>query len=256
MTEHHRLLKAKKAFGQNFLVNEGAIRTIVAAALEVSAERLLEVGPGPGVLTERLLADGRPLWAVDLDPEAIALLRSRHPESHFHLLHGDAVTLPLPEGPAWSIVGNLPYNAATPILGRFLTEPIPWSRMVLMFQKEVGVKLMGRPGTKEYGPLSVLAQLSAKLTRLATLGPGSFRPSPKVDSVVLQFDPREGAPGLETRRKLLGLLHRAFTHRRKTLSNTLGAEGVRAAGMDPSLRPEALSPEQWLHLVRHWPHGL
>ena len=256
MDAPHRLLKAKKAFGQNFLVNEGAIRAIVTAALEAPAERLLEVGPGPGVLTERLLADGRPLWAVDLDPEAIQLLQARHPEPHFHLLHGDAVTLPLPEGPAWSIVGNLPYNAATPILTRFLTEPVPWSRMVLMFQKEVGQKLMGRPGTKEYGPLSVLSQLCARLTRLAVLGPGSFRPSPKVDSVVLQFDPRPDAPDLEARRRLLALLHRGFAHRRKTLSNTLGAEGVSAAGLDPSLRPEALAPEQWLHLMRHWPHGL
>ena len=256
MDAPHRLLKAKKAFGQNFLVNEGAIRAIVTVALEVPAERLLEVGPGPGVLTERLLTDGRPLWAVDLDPEAISLLRSRHPQPHFHLLLGDAVKLPLPEGPAWSIVGNLPYNAATPILTRFLTEPIPWSRMVLMFQKEVGLKLMGRPGTKEYGPLSVLSQLCAKLTRLAVLGPGSFRPSPKVDSVVLQFDPRPDAPDLETRGRLLKLLHRAFTHRRKTLSNTLGGEAVTLAGLDPSLRPEALTPIEWLELVRHWTHGL
>lgn len=128
--------------------------------------------------------------------------------------------------------------------------------MVLMFQKEVGQKLMGRPGTKEYGPLSVLAQLCAKLTRLAVLGPGSFRPSPKVDSVVLQFDPKDDAPDLETRKRLLALLHRAFAHRRKTLSNTLGAEGVASAGLDPSLRPEALSPDQWLQMVRHWPHGL
>ncbi len=256
MNAPHRLLKAKKAFGQNFLVNEGAIRTIVGAALDASAERLLEIGPGPGVLTERLLADGRPLWAVDLDPEAIALLEARHPHAHFHLLHGDAVKAPFPDGPAWSIVGNLPYNAATPILGRFLTEPIPWARMVLMFQKEVGQKLMGKPGAKDYGPLSVLAQLCAKLTRLAVLGPGSFRPSPKVDSVVLQFDPRDDAPDLATRARLLALLHKAFAHRRKTLSNTLGAEGVAAVGLDPSLRPEALSPEQWLQMVRHWPHGL
>lgn len=256
MDAPHRLLKAKKSFGQNFLVNEGAIRTIVSAALDAPAERILEVGPGPGVLTERLLADGRPLWAVDLDPEAVALLRSRFNEGHFHLLLGDAVSLPLPEGPPWTIVGNLPYNAATPILTRFLMEPIPWSRMVLMFQKEVGMKLMGREGTKEYGPLSVLAQLCAKLTRLAVLGPGSFRPSPKVDSVVLQFDPKADAPDLEMRRRLLALLHRAFIHRRKTLSNTLGAGLLEAAGLDPRLRPEAISPAQWLHLVRHSSHGL
>ena len=256
----HHLLRPKKAFGQNFLVNEGAIQAIVRGALGSDAPRLLEIGPGPGVLTERLLMDGRPLWAVDLDPEAIALLRERfRPASHFHLLEGDAVTLPLPEGNgAWSIVGNLPYNAATPILTRFLIEPIPWDRMVLMFQLEVGQKIQGEPGSKAYGPLSVLAQLCAKVTRLAKLGPGSFRPAPKVDSVVLQFDPRPEAPDLATRARLLDLLHRSFAHRRKTLHNNwqgwdrAGAlqAALEALGLAPSLRAEAVAPTQWLDLAR------
>jgi 16S rRNA (adenine1518-N6/adenine1519-N6)-dimethyltransferase len=260
----HHLLKAKKAFGQNFLINEGAIATIVRSALEVPAPRILEVGPGPGVLTERLLADGRPLWAVDLDPEAIDLLARRFEgRPHFHLLQGDAVTLPLPQGEGmWSIVGNLPYNAATPILTRFLTEPVPWSRMVLMFQLEVGQKIMGQPGTKEYGPLSVLSQLCARVTRLAKLGPGSFRPSPKVDSVVLQFEPRPDAPDLATRARLLDLLHRSFAHRRKTLHNNwLGWDQalalqatLEAQSLAPSLRAEALAPDQWLHLARALGH--
>ncbi|HJV49755.1 MAG TPA: 16S rRNA (adenine(1518)-N(6)/adenine(1519)-N(6))-dimethyltransferase RsmA [Geothrix sp.] len=260
----HRLLKPKKAFGQNFLVNEGVIDTIVRAALGVAAPRLLEIGPGPGVLTERLLKDGRPLWAVDLDPEAIELLVRRFgPEPQFRLLQGDAVTLPLPEGAgAWSIVGNLPYNAATPILARFLTEPIPWARMVLMFQLEVGHKIMGQPGTKEYGPLSVLAQLCARVTRLAKLGPGSFRPAPKVDSVVLQFEPKADAPDLATRKRLVELLHRSFAHRRKTLHNNWqGWEqgealqtALEAQGLAVSLRAEALTPNQWLHLAQALGH--
>ena len=166
-------LRPKKAFGQNFLVNEGAISTIVGAALASAAPRLLEIGPGPGVLTERLLADGRPLWAVDLDPEACDLLRDRFADrSHFHLLRGDAVRIALPpEGP-WSVVGNLPYNAATPILARLLTEGIAWDRMVLMFQLEVGQKILGLPGTKAYGPLSILAQACSRPSRLLKLGPG------------------------------------------------------------------------------------
>ena len=260
----HHLLKPKKAFGQNFLVNEGVIQTIVRSALEAPAPRLLEIGPGPGVLTERLLADGRPLWAIDLDPEAIALLSERlGGQAHFHLLQGDAVKLPLPDGDgAWSIVGNLPYNAATPILTRFLTEPVPWSRMVLMFQLEVGHKLQGQPGTKEYGPLSVLAQLCAKVTRLAKLGPGSFRPAPKVDSVVLQFEPRPDAPALAERKALLDLLHRSFAHRRKTLHNNWQGwdqgdrlqKALEAQGLAASLRAEALAPNQWLHLARALGH--
>jgi len=248
-------LRPKKAFGQNFLVNEGAIRTIVTGALAVPAQRLLEIGPGPGVLTERLLADGRPLWAVDLDPEACDLLKGRFADQvHFYLLQGDAVRIPLPEGGAWSVVGNLPYNAATPILARLLTEGIPWERMVLMFQLEVAQKLMGEPSTKAYGPLSVLAQLCARLTRLVKLGPGSFRPAPKVDSAVVQFDPRGDAPSLAERRALLTVLHRSFTHRRKTLANNwqgvLSAEALTNVGLASTLRAEVITPAAWLLATR------
>ncbi|WP_338029082.1 16S rRNA (adenine(1518)-N(6)/adenine(1519)-N(6))-dimethyltransferase RsmA [Geothrix oryzisoli] len=248
-------LRAKKRLGQNFLVNEGAIATIVGSALASAAPRLLEIGPGPGVLTERLLADGRPLWAVDLDPEACALLRERFAaQPQFHLLEGDAVRIPLPEGGPWSVVGNLPYNAATPILARLLTEGIPWDRMALMFQLEVAQKLMGEPGTKAYGPLSVLAQLCARLTRLVKLGPGSFRPAPKVDSAVVQFDPRLDAPSLAERRALLAVLHRSFGHRRKTLANnwqgTLTAEALTAAGLASALRAEVIAPAAWLSATR------
>ena len=249
-------LRPKRAFGQNFLINDGAIRTIVDAALASPAARLLEIGPGPGVLTERLLADGRPLWAVDLDPEACDLLQARFGgQPHFHLLEGDAVRTPLPDGEPWSVVGNLPYNAATPILARLLTEDVPWDRMVLMFQLEVAQKLMGAPGTKAYGPLSVLAQLCARLTRLAKLGPGSFRPAPKVDSAVVLFEPRGDAPSLAERRAVLTLLHRSFGHRRKTLANNwqgvLSPESLAEAGLAPALRAEGIAPAAWLSAARH-----
>jgi 16S rRNA (adenine1518-N6/adenine1519-N6)-dimethyltransferase len=249
-------LRPKKAFGQNFLVNEGAIAAIVGSALASSAPRLLEIGPGPGVLTERLLADGRPLWAVDLDPEACELLGLRFAgRAHFHLLQGDAVRIPLPGGGPWSVVGNLPYNAATPILARLLTEGIPWERMVLMFQLEVAQKLMGVPATKAYGPLSVLAQLCARLTRLVKLGPGSFRPAPKVDSAVLLFEPRADAPSLVERKALLTVLHRSFAHRRKTLANNwqgaLPAEALTAVGLASALRAEVIAPAAWLAATRN-----
>ncbi|NWJ40125.1 MAG: ribosomal RNA small subunit methyltransferase A [Geothrix sp.] len=255
-------LRPKKAFGQNFLVNDGAIATIVGAAVASDAPRLLEIGPGPGVLTERLLADGRPLWAVDLDPEACELLQTRFGGCpQFHLLQGDAVRIPLPEGGPWSVIGNLPYNAATPILARLLTEGVAWERMVLMFQLEVAQKLMGIPGTKAYGPLSVLAQLCARLTRLVKLGPGSFRPAPKVDSAVVLFEPRQDAPLLQERRALLQVLHRSFAHRRKTLANNwqgvLSAEALSKAGITSALRAEVIAPSAWLlatrELLNHHP---
>lgn len=254
------LLKAKKAFGQNFLVNEGAVRLIVDTALASPAPALLEIGPGPGVLTAPLLADGRPLWAVDLDPDAIAVLQGRFGDrTHFHLLQGDAVRMPWPEDGPFAVVGNLPYNAATPILSRLLLEPFPWERLVLMFQLEVAQKIAGKPGTKDYGPLSVLAQTTTKVTRLMKLGPGSFRPAPKVDSAVLLFEPLAGAPDLARRRALLDLLHRAFANRRKTLANNLREEGfeaaLNAAGLSPGLRAEAIAPAQWLPLLDAWMNG-
>lgn len=251
-------LQPKKAFGQNFLINEGVVRAIHRAGLEPAVPRLLEIGPGAGALTAGLAADGRDFWAVDLDPEAIALNQARFGHlGHVHLIKGDAVTVALPTDQPLSIVGNLPYNAATPILTRFLLEPLPWVRMVLMFQLEVGQKLMGKPSEKAYGPLSILAQLTCRMTRLAKLGPGSFNPPPKVDSIVLQFDPRPDALPLARRKALLDLLHRSFAQRRKTLFNNwqgwLGAEAARAIleaeGLPPAIRAEALEPARWPALL-------
>lgn len=251
-------VRPKKAFGQNFLVQPSAIRLIVEAAVASPAPAILEIGPGPGVLTEHLLADGRPLWAVDLDPEVIAHLTAVHGERpNFHLSHGDAVTLPLPEQAGWSVVGNLPYNVSTAILGRFLLESIPWERLVFMFQLEVAQKILGRPSEKAYGPLAVLSQLCARCTRLLKLGPGAFRPAPKVDSAVVLFEPRTDAPDLPTRRRLRTLLHRSFAHRRKTLLNNWQGwvpEGVGAAildhhGLSPQVRAEAIPVALWPALL-------
>ncbi|MDR3671026.1 MAG: 16S rRNA (adenine(1518)-N(6)/adenine(1519)-N(6))-dimethyltransferase RsmA [Holophaga sp.] len=249
----------KKRFGQHFLIQKTAIRTITEAALAVPAPQLLEIGPGPGVLTEPLLADGRPLWAVDLDPEAIAVLTQRFQGvSHFHPVLGDAVLAPLDFGGPFSVVGNLPYNAATAILTRFLVTDLPWQRMVLMFQLEVGQKLMGRPGEKEYGPLSVLAQLCCRLSRMLKLGPGAFRPAPKVDSAVLLFEPRADAVPMAQRKALLAFLHESFSHRRKTLANNWHGRFtpdqtrslLAASGLPAAVRAEAVPPAAWLGLFR------
>lgn len=265
LTSQEPKLQAKKSFGQNFLIQQNAIEGICREALLPPSKAILEIGPGGGVLTERLLNDGRPLYAMDLDPEAIAHLEARFGQvAHFHLLHGDAVKATLPLGGPWSVVGNLPYNAATPILTRFLLEDICWDKLTFMFQLEVGQKILGHAGEKAYGPLSVLSQLCCRVTRLMKLGPGAFRPSPKVDSVVLLFEPRPDAPCLLTRKVLLDLLHGSFAHRRKTLSNNwsswMSADKAQylfdKAGVSPSVRAEALSPEVWhtlAKLLMSWP---
>ncbi len=251
-------IRAKKEFGQNFLVQPAHVRIITEAALACPAQGILEIGPGPGTLTNSLAEDGRPLWAVELDPEACEHLEAEFRDRpQVRLLRGDAVTLPLPAGPTWTVVGNLPYNAATPILTRFLLEPIPWEQMVFMFQLEVAQKLTGEAGTKAYGPLGILAQLCTRMTRLLRLGPGAFHPPPKVESAVLRFEPRPGAPPLDLRGPLLDLLHRSFALRRKTLFNNwqgwLGAERARAIldaeGLPPAIRAEAIPPPRWPALL-------
>jgi 16S rRNA (adenine1518-N6/adenine1519-N6)-dimethyltransferase len=252
--------RPKKRLGQHFLVNQGAIDAICGAALASAAPAILEIGPGRGALTGRLLGDGRPLVAVELDADACGPLAARFGGApNFRLMQGDAASadLGLPPGP-FSVVGNLPYNAATAILTRCLLGGVSWERMVLMFQLEVGQKLLGRPGEGAYGPLSVLAQAAARVNMLLKLGPGSFRPRPKVDSAVLAFEPRADAPGPSERAALLSLLHAAFAHRRKTLANSLSrrmpedraAAVCAAGGVSPCSRAEEVPPDAWPAMAR------
>jgi 16S rRNA (adenine1518-N6/adenine1519-N6)-dimethyltransferase len=259
-TDSDGTIRPKKHLGQHFLINQKAIAAICRTALASTAPLIIEIGPGRGALTDLLLKDGRPLWAVDLDTDACELLRRRYADvPHFNILHGDAASIGLPAAESLCIVGNLPYNAATAILARFLMEPLPWGRMVMMFQLEVGQKLMGRPGEKDYGPLSVLAQNVADMKTVIKLGPSSFSPPPKVDSIVLAFDPKPGAPGHNERKMMLSMLHRGFAHRRKTIANnlqqSLSAKQIdalcAAAGISPTYRAEAIPPGKWLEIARH-----
>jgi 16S rRNA (adenine1518-N6/adenine1519-N6)-dimethyltransferase len=253
-------LRHKKRLGQHFLTNEGAVRAICGATLASPAPLIIEIGPGHGAITGSLLNDGRPLWAVELDVDACQLLGQRYGGApNFNILRGDAVSVELPVAASVCVVGNLPYNAATAILTRFLIEPVPWERMVLMFQLEVGQKLMGRPGEKSYGPLSVLAQTTANLKTLIKLGPNSFAPPPCVDSIVLLFEPRPDAPSLAERKSMLSILRRSFARRRKTLGNNwssfLSAQQIdsicNTAGISASSRAEAIPPAKWVEIARH-----
>jgi len=253
--------RPKKRFGQHFLANAGAISAICDAALASEASAILEIGPGRGALTDVLVKDGRPLWALELDLDICQFLGERYRDApNFHLLRGDAISAELPKAPSICIVGNLPYNAATAILARLLTEPIPWERMALMFQLEVGQKLMGRPGEKSYGPLSILAQVAASMETIAKLGPSSFSPKPKVDSIAILFKPKAAGLPIEKRAALLDVLHKSFAFRRKTLANNWGqhlsAQEIKAicdgAGISASFRAEAVTPEKWVEIARLW----
>jgi len=254
-------MRPKKRLGQHFLANVEAASAICDAVLASNAAAILEIGPGRGALTDILIKDGRSLWALELDLDICQFLGERYKGAqNFHLLQGNAITAEFPQAPSLCIVGNLPYNAATAILTRLLIEPIPWERMALMFQLEVGQKLMGRPGEKAYGPLSVLAQVAASMETIVKLGPGSFSPKPKVDSIAILFKPKAGAPHTEKRNALLNVLHKSFAHRRKTLANNWArylsppkiAAICESAGVSALSRAEAIPPEKWVEIAGIW----
>jgi 16S rRNA (adenine1518-N6/adenine1519-N6)-dimethyltransferase len=204
--------RPKKKWGQNFLRNRGAVERIVAAIEPRPDELIVEIGPGEGVLTERLITFPNKIIAVEIDPDLAARL-SRLPVT---VVNADALEFPLPTRP-WRAVGNLPYNVATPIVRRVVASE-HWRRAVFMLQKEVADRLVAKPGTEPYGFLTLFVQLYAKARVLMTLDPGSFYPPPKVRSSVVVLEPDRKPYASD---ELIELISTSFRMRRKTLANNL-----------------------------------
>lgn len=240
-------VRAKKRFGQNFLKNIHVIDKILEAAELQPGEPVMEIGPGLGALTDRLLQAEVQLWAVEVDTDLIGMLLERnHPR--LQVVEGDVLKLNwdgLVSDVPCKLVANLPYNISSQVLFKILDHRTMFSRMILMFQKEVGDRLLAQAGSRDYGILSVLMQTWYEVRRVVQVGPGSFSPPPKVDSVVLQFLPlpetRFTIDDEEVYRKLV---RGAFTQRRKTLRNSLLASGWTAAVIDELLQVEEIDPQR------------
>ncbi|MBK5259972.1 MAG: ribosomal RNA small subunit methyltransferase A [Thermoanaerobaculia bacterium] len=240
------MAKPKKKWGQNFLRNRGAVEKIVAAVEPQDDEVLLEVGPGEGVLTDKLIDLGRPLIAYEIDPVLAERLRLRL-GARAEVRNEDAVDAALPDSP-YRAVGNLPYNVGTPILRRVIADP-NCRRAVFMLQKEVAERLVANPGDEQYGYLTLYREMFASAKILISLGPKSFYPAPKVHSAVVVLDPRPPSYSSD-REGLLSLISISFRMRRKKLVNNLigwrelDREGVVramvAAGINPDARAETL----------------
>ncbi|HVE72540.1 MAG TPA: 16S rRNA (adenine(1518)-N(6)/adenine(1519)-N(6))-dimethyltransferase RsmA [Thermoanaerobaculia bacterium] len=241
------MTKPKKKWGQNFLRNRGAVEKIVAAIDPAPDEIVLEIGPGEGVLTDKLLALPNRVIALEIDPALAARLHAKHGE-RLELRNEDAVDAALPDTP-FRAVGNLPYNVGTPILRRVIADP-QCRRAVFMLQKEVAERVTAKPDTDAYGYLTLYVQAFATAKSIMTLEPKSFYPPPKVRSAVVVLDPRD--PGLTSPREaVLDLASASFRMRRKKLVNNLIGwrdltreqvlEAMRAAGIDEGARAETLS---------------
>jgi 16S rRNA (adenine1518-N6/adenine1519-N6)-dimethyltransferase len=249
--------RPRKRFGQNFLHDQHVLDRIIAAADFQEDDRILEVGPGPGALTERLLATGLPMIAVEIDRDLGAALQARN-EKCLEVVIGDVLRLDWMEllsYPPYKLVANLPYNISSQILFRALDHRHAFRRLVLMFQKEVGDRLTAEVGTRNYGILSVLMQTWFQIEKVVKVPPGAFHPPPKVDSVVLCLEPL-AEPRLALRNEGLyrKLVRGAFAQRRKTLRNSLIGSGWLAelvdqacseVGIDPGRRGETLAIEEF-----------
>lgn len=241
---------ARKRFGQNFLHDPAVIARIVAAIDAHPGEDLVEIGPGRGALTLPLLAACGRLQAVELDRDLLAPLQAAAAGGGELIVHNrDALRLDfcaLRQGERrLRIVGNLPYNISTPLLFHLLEQATCIADMHFMLQQEVVERMAAAPGATAYGRLSVMLQYRCTVTPLFTIGPGAFRPAPKVESAFVRLVPHTVAPvTVRDERRFALLVRQAFSQRRKTLRNTLkgllDTEAIAAAGIDPQIRAEQL----------------
>lgn len=250
----------RKRFGQHFLHDPAVIARIARAIDPRAGEHLVEIGPGRGALTRQLLAaDLATLDAIEIDRDLAAALGTElAPDTRFTLHGGDALDLDLAalagqRGGRLRLVGNLPYNLSTPLLFHVLDCSGSVEDMHFMLQREVVARITARPGTGEYGRLTVMLAPRVSAERLFDVGPGAFQPPPKVWSslVRLKVLPQ---PAFVVAPDYGKVVAAAFAQRRKTLRNALkglvGSEQIAACGIDPGARPETLAPQAFNDLAR------
>lgn len=263
--EHAGKPRAKKRFGQHFLNDKNIIRKIVAAAGVQEGDRVLEIGPGTGVLTEELLATGANVVAIEVDRDLIAYLEEKFHDERLTIIPADALKFSYEElakeqGGRLKLVANLPYYISGPLLSKLLTERAAFSIMVLMFQKEVAVRITSGPGSRDYGNLSVLSQAFCDVKREFDVPAHLFSPKPKVDSSVVSFKVLQ-APKIDIDDEdfFRSVVRSAFGARRKTLSNALSSLGLGKeetlgalveAGVDPKRRGETLNLNEFGALAK------
>ena len=254
-------LSASKSLGQNFLLDEQLLDRIARVPGDLDAQRVYEVGPGPGGLTRALLRAGAEVVAVERDRRCLAPLweLSQAFEGRLRIVEGDAMAVDeeAEVGRGAHVVANLPYNVGTALLVRWLggeAWPPWWASLTLMFQFEVAERIVARPGTPAYGRLAVLSQWRSEARVAMKVHRSAFVPPPKVMSAVVHIRPGEAPEGVRAR-TLESLTAAAFGQRRKMLRQSLkgvpgAVEALGALGIDSERRAETLSIEEFVRLAR------
>ncbi len=256
-------LSARKALGQNFLLDLNLTAKIARSAGDLTETDVLEVGPGPGGLTRGLLAEGaRRVVAIEKDPRCIPALKeiaAAYP-GRLTVIEGDALDVPLADHltAPYRIVANLPYNVGTELLTRWLeppTWPPAWSTLTLMFQREVAERIVATPGSKAYGRLSILASWRTDARIVMDLPPEAFTPPPKVRSSVVHLTALDAPRFAADADTLTRVVKQAFGQRRKMLRASLKGispdieDKLIAAGIKPTDRAEVVTLEQFCALA-------
>lgn len=249
-----------KSLGQNFLIDETVTRDIVLGANVCDEDLVIEIGPGVGTLTAQLLNKAKKVVAIELDSSLIPILETElgHNEN-FMLVHNDALKVDfneiIGEEKNVKLVANLPYYVTTPIVVKLLKDGYKFQSLTIMVQKEVAERMNAKPGTKDYGALSLLVQYYCDTQIVRAVPPESFIPRPKVDSIVIRLDRHEGPKvQLDNEKLFFDVIRSSFNMRRKTLWNGVKSIGLDKenlqlafdnAGIDPKRRGETLSIQEF-----------
>ena len=259
-------IKMSKKLGQNFLIKRGIVDEIVHAAELTVGEPVLEVGPGIGTLTQGLAQSGADVTAIELDRRLLEVLDTTLASyDNVRIIHGDVLKLDVPtimNHKPFKVVANLPYYITTPIIMSLLESKLPIERLVVMVQKEVALRMIAKPGTKDYGALSVAVQYYTEPDIVLDVPPKSFLPAPAVTSSVIRCILRDKPPVDVIDEKLFFRVVKAgFAQRRKTFANTMRTTGLSKeqiddilvkANIDGQRRGETFSLQEFADVANAW----
>ena len=259
-------IKMSKKLGQNFLIKRGIVDEIVHAAELTPGEPVLEVGPGIGTLTQGLAQSGADVTAIELDRRLLEVLDTTLASyDNVRIIHGDVLKLDVPSimnHKPFKVVANLPYYITTPIIMSLLESKLPIERLVVMVQKEVALRMVAKPGTKDYGALSVAVYYYTEPDIVLDVPPKSFLPAPAVTSSVIRCVLRDKPPVDVIDEKLFFRVVKAgFAQRRKTFSNTMKTTGLSKdrieellakANIDGQRRGETFTLQEFADVANAW----